>query len=338
MHGEMKYDIIELEYCPEQLDEIDYQAWLPGEGVAYVKSVEDEVYLQMPLVRLYKRLLDLCKDGIKLTPSGYLPNKIVAEVYPLGPKDYWIEKGFSKLGTHANCMILKETWEIFLRMGLVKKRKGVLSLTKTGKEIISKPEGLLVHILEMMSTVADPAMLDAFEFYPFNDKSQLVCALLEDNNGEFKPVELYARSYANRQPILWNFLNDQTDEIMADYAVAAFSSRLFKRFFEWLGLVEIKDGKYNPDTKVSTPTMVKTTELFDKIIGINPPLTSKEYDEQFTKDTMVLNAREARDFFEIIGADISEFPEDEIRHCDAVKMGEEVARMFINPKGKKYLS
>lgn len=84
--------------------------------------------------------------------------------------------------------------------------------------------------------------------------------------------------------------------------------------------------------------MVKTTELFDKIIGINPPLTSKEYDEQFTKDTMVLNAREARDFFEIIGADISEFPEDEIRHCDAVKMGEEVARMFINPKGKKYLS
>ena len=83
----MKQDIIEIGYCPEQLDEIDYHAWLQGEGVAYIKSVEDDIYLQMPLVRLFTRILELCKDGLKLTPSGYLPNKIVAEVYPLGPKE-----------------------------------------------------------------------------------------------------------------------------------------------------------------------------------------------------------------------------------------------------------
>ena len=53
----MKQDIIELGYCPEQSDEIDYHAWLQGEGVAYIKSVEDGIYLQMPLVRLFTRHL-----------------------------------------------------------------------------------------------------------------------------------------------------------------------------------------------------------------------------------------------------------------------------------------
>lgn len=334
----MKQDIIEIGYCPEQLDEIDYHAWLQGEGVAYIKSVEDDIYLQMPLVRLFTRILELCKDGLKLTSSGYLPNKIVAEVYPLGPKDFWIENGYSKLGTHANCMIMKETWEIFLKMGLVRKRKGILSLTQTGKTLYDKPEALFAHMLEMMSTVADPAILDGYEFYPFNDRSQYLCALLENNNGEFMPVELYARSYANRQPILWNFLNDQTDSKMAGYAVSAFTARLFRRFLEWFNLVEVKDGKYDPDTRTNGITTVRTTELFHKVIGINPPLTSKEYYEQFTKDTIALNAREAKDFFEVVGADVSEFPEEEIKHCDAVKLGEEVTRIFINPKGKKYLS
>ena len=122
-----------LGYCKYQIEEIHSQWWERGNGVAYVKYLQtEEEFLQIPLVRQFVRLHELCEAGIKLTPAGFLPNKVVAEVYPLGPKDWYIEAGHASLGKHCNCTTLCETYEIFLRTGFVKKRKGVLTLTKKG--------------------------------------------------------------------------------------------------------------------------------------------------------------------------------------------------------------
>lgn len=329
-----------LGYCPYQIDEMLQHTWEKGEGVAYIiKQESEEVFLQAPIVRQYMRILELCKEGIKLTPSGYLPNKIVADVYPLGPKDWYIDGGYAKLTSHCHCDTLVQTWEILMNTGYVKKRKGILTLTKKGKEMLASPEKLFRDLLVGFSTDLDTCIFDLHDLEPINFTVQMFCAHLYPSYGEFKPVEDYARAYAQYNPIYASYLKDDMDGELLRFAVSPFCVRLIERFLVWFGLVEFKHVKYNPDHTIKNPDLVKTTDLFYKIIGINPPMTREEYLEELKRNSITMDAREAKEFFEIIGMDTSDFPEEELRHCDAVRQGEMIDNIFINPKKKgKYLS
>lgn len=329
-----------LGYCKYQIEEIHEQWWASGNGVAYVKPQESEDdFLQMPLVRQFVRLLELCKDGIKLTPSGLLPNKVVAEVYPLGPEDWYIESGKVSLGKHCNCYTLCQTFEIFLKTGFVKKRKGVLSLTKKGKEYLNSPGGVFFELLTGMATDNDPYILDAYEMIPFNNMAQFLCALLEKYGKEFRPVEEYAWAYAACNPKLAHYLREDRPEQEQRSAVNAFCARMINRYLEWLGLVEFKHRRYGPENTLINPDLVKTTELFDKFIGINPPVTAEQYAEEVGRDCIKLAGSKAKEFFEWMGLDTEDFPEELLNDCEASPDDEEIFNWFINPSQRgKYLS
>ena len=62
-------------------------------------------YSQIPILRQVKRLAEIISQNgqIKLTTAGYLPIKIVQELYPLGAPDEMIENAISKLGKEMEC-------------------------------------------------------------------------------------------------------------------------------------------------------------------------------------------------------------------------------------------
>ena len=326
-----------LGYCKYQIQEIHDHWWERGTGVAYVKYQEsEEDFLQIPLVAQYMKLMELCAAGIKLTPNGYLPNKVVAEIYPLGPKESRIEEGKVTLGKHSNCYILCQTYELFLKTGFVKKRKGVLSLTKKGKELLGSPEELFRELLYGMSTEYDTAFLDVYDFLPMNNMVQMLCALLAKYGKEFRPVDDYADAYAACNPILASYLKEERPEKMRHYAKRAFCVRLINRFFEWFGLVEFKHFKYGSGNILINPDMVRTTELFDKFIGINPPVTKEQYGAEVAKDCVHLAGSTAKRFFEWMGLDPEDFPEDALDNCEPGEDDEKIFDMLTNPT--KYLS
>ena len=326
-----------LGYCKYQIEEIHSQWWERGNGVAYVKYLEsEEEFLQIPLVRQFVRLLELCAAGIKLTPAGFLPNKVVAEVYPLGPKDWYIEAGHASLGKHCNCTTLCETYEIFLRTGFVKKRKGVLSLTKKGKDFLGTPEGVFRELISSMATDNDPYILDGYEMIPFNNMAQMLCAMLAKNGKEFRAVEEYAWAYAACNPKLAHYLRKDRAEQEQRSAINAFCGRMINRYLEWFGLVEFKHRKYGPGNTLINPDMVRTTELFDKFIGINHPVTKKQYGAEVAKDCVHLAGSTARRFFEWMGLDPEDFPEDALDNCEPGEDDEKIFDMLTNPT--KYLS
>ena len=332
----MRIEETHMGYCREQIEELLDHTWQEGDGVAYVKEgLSDEVFLQMPLIRQYMRLMEMCKDGIKLTPSGYLPNKVVAEVYPLGPKDWYIEEGHATLGKHCHCHMLCQTWELLLKTGYVKKRKGVLSLTAKGKKLIGKPEEIFRDLIISMATDADTFFLDAYDMGPINDKVQMLCAMLAKDGKEFKPVEDYAWAYAKCHGRLKHYIREDRSSYEITMAVGAFGCRLINRFLEWFNLVEFKGRKYGPGNTLLNPDMVRTTDLFHQVIGINPPMTAEKYMENIRKNTVIFNPEQAMDFFDMIGLDTEDFPIEEIDESED-SPEEMIAKVFFT--SNKYKS
>ena len=63
--------------------------WTKEQDSAYLKDFTDEsVYLEMPLVNMVYRMLDMAAEGIPLTKVGNPTSAVIEELYPLGPKDF----------------------------------------------------------------------------------------------------------------------------------------------------------------------------------------------------------------------------------------------------------
>jgi hypothetical protein len=109
------------------------------------------------MVRPYSWLLDRVGDGgIRLTAAGYLPPAhVAAATAGLGLGAEWIGKGNRENQT-LPVLVLRETAQ---RMGLLRKRSGMLLLTRAGLAVRGDPVALWWHLAERMP----PSSRDACE-------------------------------------------------------------------------------------------------------------------------------------------------------------------------------
>ncbi len=104
------------------------------------------------MVRRYAWLLERAKDGIKLTSAGYLPPlHVEAAVHELGLAEEWIGKGNREVQTYP-VLGLRESAQ---RMGLLRKHRGTLLLTKAGKSVADDPVALWWHIASRLPAGKD---------------------------------------------------------------------------------------------------------------------------------------------------------------------------------------
>lgn len=101
-----------------------------------------------PMVRRYVWLLDRVGDeGIKLSESGYLPPAhVAAATIELNLADEWIGKGNRENQT----LPVLELRESAQKMGLLRKHRGRLLLTRKGQKLRHDPVGLWWHVVARM--------------------------------------------------------------------------------------------------------------------------------------------------------------------------------------------
>ena len=93
-------------------------------------------------VRGYQLLLAKIGDGINLTKAGYLPPRIVEELFTeLNLEDQWIGRGNREDLTPP----VLELRESATALGLVRKARGRLTVTSTGRKVAGDPSALLRH-------------------------------------------------------------------------------------------------------------------------------------------------------------------------------------------------
>lgn len=229
-------------------------------------SLTSDQYNQMPLFRQVKHLLQtLAEHEVKLTTAGYLPTRIVKELYPLGVGDSLIDSGFSKLSKEADSISVILARNIAEIAGLTKIRKGVLSVTANGTKMLDDDTKLFKRIFE---TFCQKFNWGYFDRYETEQVGQLgfgfTLILLSKYGNVEREADYYAEKYFKAFPTL-------TDGVIPTYGTAlnycsnCYSIRTFDRFLLHFSLVEITQEK-----KYDAPKYVIKTALFDKLMKILP--------------------------------------------------------------------
>ncbi|MFC2126732.1 hypothetical protein ACFLU5_18250, partial [Bacteroidota bacterium] len=151
-------------YSPDEMQFIIYDTFRENSPIKLQKLTDSE-YQTIPILTQIKYLADLiAKEGeLVLTNKGFLPTKIVTDIYSQGfLKDELIELGISKLYKETDSMTINLTRIIIEISGLAKKRKNKLSLTKTGEKTLTDNFELCQLILKTFSSKFNWAYYDGY--------------------------------------------------------------------------------------------------------------------------------------------------------------------------------
>ncbi len=234
-----------------------------------IQKLSDSDLKKIPILNQIKYLTDLvAKNGeIKLTNKGFLPTKVVSELYQQGfMKEEHIEKGISKLRKETDSMTVNLSRILIELTGLVKKRSGKLSLTKNGEKTIQDNFLLLKSIFETFAMKFNWAYYDG---YGDNQIGQLgfgFSLILLSKFGQAKRMDsFYAEKYFNAYPNLLDLI-EPTYGTLESYSTRCYSIRTFDRFLDYFGLIKIDEkGKGFDSIKYITKT-----DLFDRLIKVRP--------------------------------------------------------------------
>lgn len=255
-------------YSPVEMHQILHFPF-GAESPIKIQKLRDADYDRIPMLNQIKYLLNLMDQSghLNLTKKGYLPTKVVSGLYNQGfIKDELIEKGISKLYKETDSNIIHLTKILIDISGLVKKRHGKMSLTKSSAKMISDNDELLRLIL---STFAEKFNWAYFDGYGENKIGQLGVGfsliLLSKYGNEQRSESFYAEKYFKAYPFLLNSIYPSYGTIES-YSTRCYSLRTYERFLKYFGLIEIEEREKFPDNV----RFITKTDLYDKLITCRP--------------------------------------------------------------------
>jgi hypothetical protein len=234
-----------------------------------LQKLTDSDYKKIPILNQIKYLMGLIeKNGeIKLTNKGFLPTKIVSDIYKQGFLiDEHIEIGISKLYKETDSMTVNLTRILIELSGLTKKRNGKLSLTKSSKKTLGDNEELLRQIF---LTFANKFNWVYYDRYGENQIGQLgygFSLILLSKYGQIKRLDsFYAKKYFMAYPNLLDSIVP-TYGTLESYSTMCYSIRTFERFLDYFGLITIEEERKGFDSI----RYITKTDLFDRLINVRP--------------------------------------------------------------------
>ena len=237
-----------------------------------LNRLEEADLKMIPMLNQVKYLAQLIaeKGELKLTDKGFLPTKIVADIYQQGfLKDEEIEMGIQRLYKERDAPSVHLTRILIEISGLVKKRNGKYSLTKEGMKTLADDNDLLRLILITMAGRFNWAYFDR---YGDNRVGQLGYAftliLLSKYGAERRLDTFYSDKYLKAYPLLLESVNPRYST-KEDQGSRCYSLRTFNRFLDHFGLINIEEEKIKGDY-FATKKYVSKTVLFDKLFKVKP--------------------------------------------------------------------
>jgi hypothetical protein len=234
-----------------------------------LQKLTDSDYKKIPILNQIKYLTDLIeKNGeIKLTNKGFLPTKIVSDLYEQGFLiDDHIKKGISKLYKETDSMTVNLTRILIELSGLTKKRKGKLSLTKSSKKTLEDNERLLRQIFLTFTNKFNWAYYDRYGENQIGQLGYGFSLILLSKYGQTKRLDsFYAEKYFIAYPKLLDLL-EPTYGTLERYSTMCYSIRTFERFLDYFGLITIEEERQGFDSI----KYITKTDLFDRLINVRP--------------------------------------------------------------------
>lgn len=208
-----------------------------------VINPNDNDISDIPLIKQIRFFINQVdhSNGIKLTKAGNLPPLIVKELYQQEIlKDYAIDHRITKLSKETDCNVIVLTRILCEMSGLIKKRNGILTVTKKASDIIASNKLLPL----IFSTFTDKFSWAFFDGYQNGDIGQFgwlySLALISQDGDISRNSKYYAEKYFEAYPHLLT-LKSYDGSIHANYS--CYSVRTFDRFLEHFGFTETTEKR-----------------------------------------------------------------------------------------------
>lgn len=269
MHEQNNRSIPDFEgYSPNEMHYVLYHTFEPKSPII-LNKVADSDYNKIPMHNLVKYYLGLImKAGeIKLTAKGFLPTKIVKDIYGQGfLEEDQFTSGISKLSKESDSLTINLARILAELARLTKRRLGKLSLTKAGEKTFSNNQELFELIFKTMTQKFSWAYYDGFQSEQIGQFGYGFSLILLSKYGAKEQLNsFYSEKYLKAFPNLLESIESgyRTAEEYADHS---YSVRTFERFLDYFGFVEIENRGKGFDRQ----TFITKTELFDKLINLQP--------------------------------------------------------------------
>ncbi len=256
-------------YSPFEMDQILRFTFEINSPIKLQKLSEID-YKMIPMLNQVKYFMNLISDKgeIKLTAKGFLPTKIVKDIYDQKYLEDWLINSENyQIYKEKDSMTVNLTRILTELSGLIKKRNGKLSLTKRGEKIISDDYKLLDLIFKIITKKFNWAYYDR---YGENQIGQLgfgFSLILMSKYGSKKHIDqFYADKYFKAFPDLYEQVSPTGFSTPGEFSSNCYSVRTFDRFLDYFGLIKIEmaDESWNADKYITK------TQLFDKLIKVRP--------------------------------------------------------------------
>ncbi len=268
MDSKNKTGLSEFEgYSPEEMHHIIHFLFDEVCPVQLNQLSKEELNM-IPILNGVKFLVNYLieNESIKLTVKGFLPTKIVAELYS---QKYFaeeiIESGISKLYKETDSLFVNISRILAELSGIVKKAKGTLSLTAKGKKCLHNEQDLLENLFRVYCRKFNWAYYDRYEMM---DIGRLGCGftlLLLNKYGDSKLNQnFYAQKYFTAYPMLKENVHSMYRTV-DEYVANCYTLRSFDRFGRLFGLIQNDKG-----VKYKDPIMIQKSKLFDSIFKFVP--------------------------------------------------------------------
>lgn len=182
---------------------------------------------QIPLMRQVLHLMSfLSASELKLTAKGYIPPKIVEELYLMGERSWnsdWFKQKSEPKTEEVQVLrvVLKEC-------GLIKTRLSKMSLTAKGKRLLADKNELMRTVMLFLLRDYNTGWLDLYEDMEVGNVGRLYSLwLLHRYGAEWRHTDFYTGEYAKAYPML------------NDYR--AYGFRVFNRLFHLIGLCKVNE-------------------------------------------------------------------------------------------------
>lgn len=237
--------------------------------VRFNNAIEKEVAASSPVIKICTLIIDAVRaeNGLKLTPGGKLPRKIVNEIYNL---NIYSENNI----TDHNKGTLNEldyvpaaiTNALMKLSGLVMIRKNRLQLTKAGKSLEGNSEMLFQSLFATFATNFNKGYLDRYESDRIGNLGTLYTVYLLILFGKkLKEASFYAQLYFKAFPELIKEITFHPFSTPEKSAYDCFIYRTFNKGLLLFGLVEIE---YEGKDYLNRKMYIKASEIFHHIFKI----------------------------------------------------------------------
>jgi hypothetical protein len=229
-------------FTPEEMMHVLYYPFSKECPIKINDNPENAIVMEIPLFKIAVELLRIiiAEDRLKLTSRGYLPPKVVMDIYEKRMlQEELIEKGIVLLRREENWKPLQTVKIVLMLSGIVRKSRGDLIVTKQVKKDLENENygAIFLKFFHAYTTKFSWAYNDRFSNEVVGQMGFMFLLHLLNKYGDI-PLDFryYSHMYFKAFPSL------QMDN-EGHYCVRV---RFFERFAEWFGFITADYKKGRP--------------------------------------------------------------------------------------------